>query len=93
MPTPPTNPPQPRQKVTRLATMIDTGDYLSIRCTHCGRERVVSAYEAVHKWGHDTTIPEVRALIQNRCRSADCRASIGLALQHEIPTTAKTKPP
>ena len=80
-------------KALTLSNLIETGGWLSIRCTNCSREKVLNAFEAAHRYGHDLSIPEVRAVIRARCKSTGCHANIGLALPHQIPTVQRTKPP
>ena len=80
-------------KQPNLSAMIEANQWLSIRCTQCAREKALNAYEAAHRYGHDLTVPEVRAVIRARCRSADCNASVGIALDHEIPKLLKAKVP
>ena len=39
--------------------------------------RILSPLEAVASYGGKVRFSEVRAIIQGRCKSADCRAHIG----------------
>ena len=73
-----------------LADHLASGRWLSLRCLGCSRERVITMWEAAHRYGHDLTVPEVRALIWARCRASKaCSASVGLALEHETPKVGK----
>jgi hypothetical protein len=81
----------PRSKVPTLGDMIQSSGWLSLRCLQCSRDRVINAFEAAHRYGHDLTIPEVRALVRSRCKSEPCVASVGFALDHQIPKVVKAK--
>ena len=78
------------QKQLTLAEHRDNGEWLRLRCHDCVRDKVISMWEACHRYGHDFTVPEVRTVIMARCKSNPCRAGIGIALREDRPRGAGT---
>lgn len=72
-------------KSPTLAQHLVMDDWLHLRCLTCDRDRVMSMWEACHRYGHDVTIPEVRAILLGRCRIQPCAATVGLAMEYQKP--------
>ena len=78
-------------KLPTLADYCSVGDWLHMRCVLHDRDTVVSMWEACHRYGHDVTIPELRTLLQGRCRIQPCQATVGLAMEYQKPKYAGEK--
>jgi hypothetical protein len=72
-------------KSPTLAEHRTADDWLHLRCMLCDRDKIISMWEACHRYGHDLTVPEVRAVITARCKIKPCQAMIGTALDHLKP--------
>jgi hypothetical protein len=81
--------PSSAPKETSLADHLATGRWLHFRCLTCDRDKVISMWEATHRYGHDLTVSEVRRLVHGRCGTEPCRAEIGIALEHQVPKAEK----
>jgi hypothetical protein len=76
-------------KFPTLADHRSVGDWLRLHCLLHERETVMSMWEACHRYGHDLTVPEVRALLLARCRIQPCQATVGLAAEYQKPKPTK----
>ena len=61
----------------RLPALLAQAKGLRIYCECNGVLRILSPLEAVASYGGKVRFSEVRAIIQGRCGSTDCRAHIG----------------
>lgn len=81
-------------KPNTLASLIESGQALHIRCIPCGKQRYLSALEAVASYGGLLSFAELRAVLQARCRQAcQLTAEPSIRSPDELEVKRRSAPP